>query len=99
METVAILEKVLAGVMVLACVALLARQFIGERRRLRLDASLRRMTRSVKGGFLRLYGWPGARRAARREAEAAIRRARGEPVARDGNVYRPKSFRTPRKLH
>jgi hypothetical protein len=99
METVAILEKVFAGVMVLACVALLARQFIGERRRLRLDATLRRATRSVTGVFLRLYRWPAARRAAHREAEAAIRRARGEPVARDGNVYRPKSFRKPRKLH
>ena len=99
METFAILEKLFAGAMVLACVALLAHQCIGERRRVRFDASLRRASRRVKGAFLRLSRWPAARRAARREADAAIRRARGEPLARDGNVYRPKSFRKPRKLH
>jgi len=99
METVALLEKLFAGLVVLGCVALLVRQMIGERRRWRLDAALRRVTRPLWRSVQRLYHWPSARRAARREAEAAIRRARGEPVARDGNVYRPKAFRKSRKLH
>ena len=99
METVALLEKVFAGLVVLACVALLVRQFLGERRRWRVDAAMGRTMRRLWRSVQRLYHWPAARHAARREAEAAIRRARGEPVARDGNVYRPKSFRKSRKLH
>ena len=99
METVALLEKVFAGFVVLACVVLLMRQFIGDRRRWRFDAAVQRTLGPLWRTAQRLYHWPAARRVARREAEAAIRRARGEPVARDGNVLRPKSFRKSRKLH
>ena len=100
MQTVALLEKLFAGAVVFVCVALLVRQFIGAPRRYRLDSSLRRIGRSLRLFWFRLYRWPRARRAARREAEEAIRRARGDADGDwEGNVYRPKSFRKPRKLH
>lgn len=98
METLAIIEKLFAGAVVLVCAVLLVRQFVGARRRYRFDSVVRRVTRSVRAAVVRMYRWPAARRAARLEAEAAIRRARGQQVESDGNVYRPK-FRNSRKLH
>lgn len=99
MPTLDFLEKLLAGAIVFACAALLLRQFIGAPRRYRLDSTVRRIVRYVRTTALRLYHWPSARRAARREAEAAIRRARGDAGSWEGNVYRPKSFGKSRKLH
>jgi hypothetical protein len=100
MQTIALVEKVLAGAVVLVCVALLVRQFIGAPRRYRLDASLRRVVRWIRTVAWRLFRWPATQRAARREAEAAIRRARDAAGEWDGNVYRPKPQpRKPRKLH
>lgn len=98
MPAVALVERIFAITMVLVCVVLLARQFMGAPRRFRLDRALRGATRALRGRALGLYRWPAARRAARREADVAIRRARGESE-RDGNVIRPKAFRKPRKLH
>ena len=74
------IEKWLAGAGLLVCVAYLLGMLLGERRRARLQAGLRRFA-----------AWPKTRRAARREAERAIERARRN-VEREGNVYRPKSF-------
>jgi hypothetical protein len=99
MQTVDLLGRIGAIAVVLLCVVLLARQFIGAPRRYRLDAMLRRTTHGLRSAAMRLYHWPAARRAARREAEKAIRRARGDDSERDGNVIRPKAFRKPRKLH
>ena len=99
MLTAALFEKILAGVVVFGCVVLLLRQFIGAPRRYRLDSMLRRTARAVRGFAARASRWPGSRRAARREAEAAIRRARGADADWQGNVARPKAFRKPRKLH
>jgi hypothetical protein len=99
MDTLETLEKIVAGAIVLACIALLLRQFIGAPRRYRLDTTVRRIVGFVRSTASRLYHWPAARRAARREAEAAIRRARGDDGSWQGNVYRPKSFRKSRKLH
>lgn len=96
---IAIVEKLLAAVVVVGCVVLLMRQFMGAPRRYRLDTAVRRSARFFRATGLALYRWPAARRAARLEAEAAIRRARGDDGTWDGNVYRPKSFRKPRKLH
>ena len=102
MITVALVEKIFAAAVVLVCVALLLRQFLGAPRRYRLDSSLRRVGGTLKAFALGIYRGPAIRRQARREAEQAIRRARGD-VADDGewqgNVYRPKSFRKSRKLH
>ena len=103
MLTAALFEKFLAGVVVFGCVALLLRQFIGAPRRYRLDSMLRRSYRSLRALASRASHWPAARRAARREADAAIRRARGAEADADadwqGNVARPKAFRKPRKFH
>ena len=99
MITVALFEKILAGVVVFVCIALLVRQFIGAPRRYRLDSGLRRLGRALRARALGLYHGPAIRRRARREAEEAIRRARGDDGEWEGNVYRPKSFRKPRKLH
>lgn len=99
MITVALVEKIFAGVIVFACVALLMRQFIGAPRRYRLDASMRRIGRGVRAFAVGIYRGPAIRQRARREAEDAIRRARGDDGEWQGNVYRPKSFRKSRKLH
>jgi hypothetical protein len=102
MPAAVLIEKTFAALVVLACVALLLRQFIGARRRLRIDAAFGRGWRRVRAAALRLYHWPAAHRRAQREAEAAIRRARGDARAPhdgdDDNVVRPK-FGNSRKLH
>ena len=86
------IEKSFAVVMVVACVAALIREAIGARRRQRLDSAVVRAWYASRRAVLKLYRWPSTRRRAADTAAEAIRRARGE-VKRDGNVYRPKSFR------
>jgi len=104
MPSVVLIEKTFAVVVVLVCVVLLVRQFVGARHRVRWDAAMARVWRRVRTTAVRVYRWPAAHRRAQREAQAAIRRARGERDARgpregDGdNVVRPK-FKNSRKLH
>ena len=104
MPSVALIEKTFAVVVVLVCVLLLVRQFIGARHRMVWDAAAGRLWRRMRTTALRLYRWPAAHRRAHREADAAIRRARGQRDARgpsegdDDNVVRPK-FKNSRKLH
>jgi hypothetical protein len=93
-----VLEKFFAATIVAGCLVLLLRVFLGERRRGRFDAALARGSQRIGAWIDALVAWPTARRRARREAEAAIRRAR-EGGEWDGNVYRPKSFRNRRKIH
>jgi hypothetical protein len=93
-----VLEKIFAATVVAACLVLLLRVFLGSRRRARFDAALARWSRRVGRHADAVFAWPSARRRARREAEAAIRRAR-EGGVWDGNVYRPKSFKKGRKIH
>jgi hypothetical protein len=93
----AMAEKIFAGIVLAACAAMLLRMVIGWRRRAAFDAFWRRHTLALRIKLLRLWHWRSAQRRARRDAEEAIRRAReGEW---DGNVYKPKSFKRPRKLH
>ncbi|MBX3606285.1 MAG: hypothetical protein KF788_13475 [Piscinibacter sp.] len=87
-------EKVLAGVVVVVCIGLFVRLLIGERRRYRLDAWLQRQGTLLARRARGLWHWRSSRKQAQRVADEAIRRARGE-VERDGNVYKPKSFRKP----
>lgn len=87
-------QKILAAIVALVCGVLLLRLLLGGARRQRFDAAVRRWPQALAG----LWRRPKVRRAAAREAEAAIRRAR-EGTAREGNVYRPKSFRDKRKLY
>ena len=104
MPSAALIEKTFAVVVVLVCVVLLLRQFVGARHRMRWDATASGLWRRLRTSSLRVYRWPAAHRRAQREAEAAIRRARGQREARDAregdgdNVVRPK-FRNSRKLH
>jgi hypothetical protein len=99
MQGFAFVQNLLAGAIGVACLALLAHQFLPARHRHRFDARFARTSRAVSAWCRRVVRWPSAQQAARREAEAAIRRAREKAGEWDGNVYRPKSFRKPRKLH
>jgi hypothetical protein len=92
------IEQVLAGLGLAVCVGLLVRHGLSVQRRERLDDRARRAAQTVKQAALRLWHWRSIRQNARRAAEEAIQRAQGS-VTRDGNVYRPKSFREPRKPH
>jgi len=101
-----LIEQIAAATIVLVCVLLLIRQFIGATRRARLDVavrrgmqSVRRSARATRTRVLRWYRWPAAHRAARRETEEAIRRARGDARRRDDDPVRRKSSPKARKLH
>jgi len=101
-----LIEQIGAATIVVVCVLLLLRQFIGASRRGRIDVvvqraarSLQRWARLTRTRLLRWYRWPGAHRAARRATEEAIRRARGEPQRRDDERVRGKSSPKARKLH
>jgi hypothetical protein len=93
-----VLEKIVPAIIVVACLIALARLVLGERRRFRLDRAIGRWSRSVRSRIEGLFTWNADRRRARRAAEEAIRRAKGDGEW-DGNVYRPKSFRKDRKIH
>ncbi len=87
------IERVFAALGIAVCAVLLVRLLIGETRRWRFDAAFWRHWRALRRGLRRVRRWPGAKRDAAKVAEEAIRRAR--EAARDGNVYKPKSFRKP----
>ena len=95
------LEKLFPAIVVAACLVLLLRLVLGERRRHRFDRALVRWSRSARHRIEGLFTWNAERRRARRAAEEAIRRARGGGGEWDGNVYRPKSFdkKKDRKIH
>jgi len=89
------IDRVLAAIALAVCVVLLVRLAVGARWRARGDAALRRVLRAIRGMALSVRH----RREAARAAEEAIKRARDHGGEWDGNVYKPKSFRKPRKLH
>ena len=95
------MEKVLAALTLAACAVLLARLLMGETRRWRFDAAVRRAWLATQCRFLLMWNWRASKRAAALAAEDAIRRARQKAGGEwDGNVYKPKSFRKPpNKLH
>ena len=93
------IEKIFAAVVLAGCALLLVRLMLSERRRYRLDAALRSVARSAQRAARSVqsaWRWGGAQRASKKAAIEAIRRARdGAGVTREGNVYKPKSFRKP----
>jgi hypothetical protein len=91
-------EKSLAIVVLVVCLVLMGRLLLGPRRRQRFDAAVRRAGFTIRRRAFLLYHWRASRRSAERVAEETIRRAR-EGGSWDGNVYRPKSFKGPRKPH
>lgn len=88
-------EKLFAGLVLLVCVVLMVRLLLGARRRARFDAWARHTWHELVQRLRLLRHWRSSRREAQRVADEAIRRARGEDVERDGNVYRPKAFKKP----
>lgn len=106
------IEKLLGGVGLLVCLALLLRMALPPARQRAFDAFWRRRWQALRSLGQRLRHRRRRRDLAReqagpepsssdaaREAEAAIERARRAGVDRQGNVYRPKSFKGPRKPH
>ena len=95
-----VLEKLFPAIVVAACLVLLLRLVLGERRRHLFDRAVARWSRAAAARIEGLFTWNASRRRARRAAEEAIRRAR-EGGEWDGNVYRPKSFqgKKDRKIH
>jgi len=95
------LEQVFAASVVAVCALLLLRLAGGERRRGRLDAALRRLSRSIGRGLDAVTSRPVAEWQSRREAKAAIRRARERSAAStpDGKVYKLKPRRQRRDIH
>jgi hypothetical protein len=95
-----VLEKLVPAIVVAACLVLLLRLVLGERRRNRFDRAIARWSRSTRRRVDGLFTWNAGRRRARRAADEVIRRAR-EGGEWDGNVYRPKSFdkKKDRKIH
>ena len=92
------IERILAGLTVAACLVMLMRLCLGERRRQRFDAFVRRTVAACRRQALSVWHWRSRRKAAARAAEEAIRRARSG-ARRDGNVVRPESFGDRRKPH
>jgi hypothetical protein len=99
-------EQLLAGITATVCVVLLVRLCLSPARQHRFDRAMRTIGWKIRVSALHVWHWRLSRRAAEREAQAAIERARhgratGEPDDGEwkGNVYTPKSFRKPRKPH
>lgn len=95
-------EQLLAGLTLTVCAVLLVRLCLSPARRQRFDRTVSAWGWTLRRGALQLWHWRAARRVARTEAEAAIRRAQGGRAREDegewtGNVYTPKSFRKPRR--
>ncbi len=99
-EEAGVIQKVLATIGLVICLVMLVRMTLAPRRRQAFDAAWRRATHGLYDTAQRLLHWrPAARKNAARAAEEAIERARRQAVDREGNVYRPKSFKGPRKPH
>ncbi len=100
------IEKLFAGIVLAVCIVLMLRLVLGARRRARFDAAARRAWGNSQLFLSSAYHWRSHRREAERTAEEVIRRAQERSANSDsmdgeweGNVYKPKSFRKPRKLH
>ena len=101
------MEPILAGFVLAVCVVLLVRMLLNFRYQRRFDSLMRRAGGACRRFVQASYQWPSARRRAARAAAEAIRRARDGAANgngqwqgdREGNVYKPKSFRRPRKPH
>jgi uncharacterized membrane protein YqjE len=84
-------EKSFAALVALVCLLLLARLFMPERYRWRVDAWARAAWHALRAWVQQAWHWRSSRKQAARMADEAIRRAR-HGVERDGNVLRPRSF-------
>lgn len=91
-------EKLLAGLALLVCVAMLLRLVLSAPRRVRFDRALLRSWQQLASFVTNLIQWPSRRRQARQAAVDAITRAQkksSRPSAKGqwkGNVYTPDAF-------
>jgi len=92
-------ERFLAGVIVLVCVAFLVRLTLPAARQQAFDATLRRWWMGTQARFKDVRQWRHRQQQkqriqahAEKTARDAIERAR-RGVERDGNVIRPKAFK------
>ncbi len=92
------LANALALTVLVICLVLMVRLMLSASWRYRFDFTLKRWTHAMRRRSLSLWHWRSSRKDAARVAEDAIRRAR-EGGTWEGNVYKPKSFRRPRKPH
>lgn len=102
------MEKWFAGVILALCVVGMLRLVLPAAKRRSFDVALSNAWFRLRERVRWFYRRRALSRHAAREADAAIRRARGQrPGAREretegqwsGNVYTPKSFKKPRKPH
>jgi competence protein ComGF len=92
--------QVLAGVVVLLCVAMLARLLLRTDQQRRLDRTIQSKWQSFLHGVMSV--WRGvkhwrmrrqAKQAAAIQAQEIINRMRIRSVEREGNVYKPEAFK------
>ena len=94
------MEKFSAAALLTVCVVMLLRLMMGAKRRRVFDARALLALTSLRQLAQRAWRWRSDRRRASLAAQVAIRRASaGTEIERDGNVYRPDSFRGPHKPH
>jgi len=90
------MEAILALLLLVVCLVVGLRMMLGSTRRQRMDAAWARLVDRLKGR--RPPKRPMRPDEAARAAEEAIRRAR-EGGHWEGNVFKPRSFRRPKKPH
>jgi len=94
------IEKLFAAVVLAVCLVMLLRMALKPMQRHRLDAALQGLWARCRSLVRRKPRKPLTQQDAARVAEEAIRRAReGREGQWDGNVFRPRSFRRPKKPH
>jgi hypothetical protein len=91
------IEKLFAAVVLAVCLVMLLRMALKPARRQRLDAAAQRLWARCRSLVRRKPPEPLTQQDAARAAEEAIRRAREGRW--EGNVFRPRSFRRPKKPH
>lgn len=86
------LEKVLAGLGLLACIVIALRMGLGAARTRRIDSAAARTMNQAGQKLKALPRWRRDRQTARREADNVIERARRRQAdaTREGNVIRPR---------
>jgi hypothetical protein len=90
-------ERMLASLALAACLVAMLRLVLKERQRQRLDALFRSAWQPVRRAALKLRRRPAPPPDPARLTEEVIRRAREGHW--EGNVYKPRAFRRPKKPH